>query len=488
MSKKCKNNTKFNVQPCHCEQSSAIHISSPLGTRGSQRGLEMQTLHHPQSGRSMVEMLGTLAIVGVLSAGAIGGYSYAMNKHRTNELIYEATKRAQWVGTQLEMNNPNPSLNTFGTDSFGGGRFTGEVLQLENGQIGIKVAGLKEAVCQNILNSIADNTVIREMRDVNCNDDNGTATLIFNRDLGTDDPAISESAPEASGEVVGTTPEATETATQNPDDIHCSGNGSWNGSSCYCDNGWQGDNCSEEEPESSETATGGYEPEETTTGTNQSGESGADSCNGHGTWIVSTAGANGGLCSCDNGYYGPDCSQEGAVSCDDNNNCSAGYFCLYDSSSNVSCTSGPSGQGKCVKVSGYRGGSGNGFTWSTTGMDWFSAENFCAAQNKDMPTIDSFECYQNGTSRVIRANTTDSGCCCKANGTTCNYDDWAAGGETRSSKFASKIVSLKNAFGGDRIFWTQSLTNNSCYAFRVDLDYGYVDLNDRAHGRYALCW
>ena len=29
-----------------------------------------------QSGRSMVEMLGTLAIIGVLSVGAIAGYSY----------------------------------------------------------------------------------------------------------------------------------------------------------------------------------------------------------------------------------------------------------------------------------------------------------------------------------------------------------------------------------------------------------------------------
>ena len=77
-----------------------------------------------EQGRSMVEMLGTLSIVGVLSAGAIGGYSYAMNKHRTNELIYEATKRAQWVGTQLELGS-EPSLGTFGTETFGFGEFSG---------------------------------------------------------------------------------------------------------------------------------------------------------------------------------------------------------------------------------------------------------------------------------------------------------------------------------------------------------------------------
>ncbi len=36
-------------------------------------------------GRSMVEMLGVLAVVGVLSAGALAGYSQAMKKHKLNQ-------------------------------------------------------------------------------------------------------------------------------------------------------------------------------------------------------------------------------------------------------------------------------------------------------------------------------------------------------------------------------------------------------------------
>ena len=38
-----------------------------------------------QLGRSMVEMLGVLAIIGVLSVGAIAGYSKAMHKHKLNQ-------------------------------------------------------------------------------------------------------------------------------------------------------------------------------------------------------------------------------------------------------------------------------------------------------------------------------------------------------------------------------------------------------------------
>ena len=40
-----------------------------------------------QSGRSMIEMLGVLAIIGVLSVGGIAGYSKAMLKFRTNKTL-----------------------------------------------------------------------------------------------------------------------------------------------------------------------------------------------------------------------------------------------------------------------------------------------------------------------------------------------------------------------------------------------------------------
>ena len=40
-----------------------------------------------QNGRSMIEMLGVLAIIGVLSVGGIAGYSKAMMKFKTNKTI-----------------------------------------------------------------------------------------------------------------------------------------------------------------------------------------------------------------------------------------------------------------------------------------------------------------------------------------------------------------------------------------------------------------
>ena len=47
----------------------------------------MKLLNKTQSGRSMVEMLGVLAIIGVLSVGGIAGYSKAMHKYKMNQTI-----------------------------------------------------------------------------------------------------------------------------------------------------------------------------------------------------------------------------------------------------------------------------------------------------------------------------------------------------------------------------------------------------------------
>lgn len=44
-----------------------------------------------ETGRSMIEMLGVLAIVGVLSAGGIAGYSKAIEKSRINKAVEQIT-------------------------------------------------------------------------------------------------------------------------------------------------------------------------------------------------------------------------------------------------------------------------------------------------------------------------------------------------------------------------------------------------------------
>lgn len=65
-----------------------------------------------QSGRSMVEMLGVLAIIGVLSAGALAGFNKAMFKHKMNQTIVEVNnifQRWQELDSQMGGENISPA-------------------------------------------------------------------------------------------------------------------------------------------------------------------------------------------------------------------------------------------------------------------------------------------------------------------------------------------------------------------------------------------
>ena len=67
---------------------------------------KIKTFFISESGRSMVEMLGTLAIIGILSIGGIAGYRYAIDKHRANETMDELNKRAIIYSAQVLYSSP----------------------------------------------------------------------------------------------------------------------------------------------------------------------------------------------------------------------------------------------------------------------------------------------------------------------------------------------------------------------------------------------
>ncbi len=70
-----------------------------------------------ESGRSMVEMLGVLAIIGVLSIGGIAGYVLSMNRYRANNLIDLGAKFASLAysanATAETFNKTKPTSTNF---------------------------------------------------------------------------------------------------------------------------------------------------------------------------------------------------------------------------------------------------------------------------------------------------------------------------------------------------------------------------------------
>jgi prepilin-type N-terminal cleavage/methylation domain-containing protein len=94
-----------------------------------------------QSGRSMIEMLGVLAIVGILSAGGIAGYSMAMQSYKTSALtekvnliaqqarvlyngIYTGIAPDKLIGAGMITDNNNPFGGTLAIAASGADEFT----------------------------------------------------------------------------------------------------------------------------------------------------------------------------------------------------------------------------------------------------------------------------------------------------------------------------------------------------------------------------
>ncbi len=71
-----------------------------------------------ETGRSMIEMLGVLAIIGVLSVGGIAGYSKAMQRYRINKTIEQITLIAGNVRAFFAPQKSYEGLNAYSTSSY----------------------------------------------------------------------------------------------------------------------------------------------------------------------------------------------------------------------------------------------------------------------------------------------------------------------------------------------------------------------------------
>ncbi|MBR6411582.1 MAG: hypothetical protein IKS41_00260 [Alphaproteobacteria bacterium] len=164
-----------------------------------------------EQGRSMVEMLGVLAIIGVISIGGIAGYIYGMNKYRTNELLDGGNKRAYTISTQISLGKEpeEVSLDEFKEfDVTAGGTFD-TVATAWVGQFGLKVSGISKPVCENLIRVAGEKATLQAIAKVeegapdmtlsDCTEDN-TVYFVYNNDMSIqNDPSTSRNSSAGSG-------------------------------------------------------------------------------------------------------------------------------------------------------------------------------------------------------------------------------------------------------------------------------------------------
>jgi len=117
-----------------------------------------------QFGRSMIEMLGVLAIIGVLSIGGLLGYRRAVNNHQANTILDDANRLAFVI---LESNQAFQTNDFMDEELIDSVPYTGtynlDAFMAAGGQFGIVVTKVPKGVCEALLPKAAVEYKVRVM-------------------------------------------------------------------------------------------------------------------------------------------------------------------------------------------------------------------------------------------------------------------------------------------------------------------------------------
>ena len=318
-----------------------------------------------QSGRSMVEMLGTLAIMGVLTIGGIAGYRYAINKSNANTILNAVSQMAVTASTELTTQGSLtlPEWKDASGNLSISGAFGVETARYDDGAFGIIVSNMNDEVCERIKGmdwKVPEDVAINDETGVCDQGEANTIEFVFNNTL------TKKSAPgNAGGEDAGATC-----------DPACTGDMTCQDGSCAC----------------------------------PAGRALCDSANG-------TCCAVGEICTTAGGVAGT--CVKNTDGCTTNADCASTEFCQITASS---CTAMTGGTCTALSSVSYEDKSVSGFgTLRRSGstMSWWSAKNWCEAHGKRLIKIDNnrLDCYDASHTAF---GTTTTRYCCASDATDCN--------------------------------------------------------------------
>ena len=398
-------------------ESASCHSGPRAGIQRDNK-LMPKAFRFAQSGRSMVEMLGVLAVVGVLSIGGIMGYSYGMDKYRANETINDVNLRAMDIMSQLTQGG-EPNLNAWETTTSGGYSIS---LNSDEAPLNyyIKVEKVPYDVCHIISETMPETVVIEVDNDTEqCAD--GENTMYF-----------SYAGFDAAKAGLNKTDDICETDT---DCNECQ--------ICYdglCANLVDETPCSKGMCENGVCLKSGGEPEFTQETCSVDADCGDVGC----------AGCNDGVCS----FNSLSCTKNGQAgkchnglcevgACTTNKDCKSNQYCR---NTNASCTEEKGSM--CSELDFHKytisytdeDGNDKTETWyvSNYNMNWFNNKNACEALGRKMVSDPNELIY-----------------------------NW--NGKTDTPSPNNRLIALRNAVGVDFNIWTEKPypTNPSCTFYCV---------------------
>ena len=148
---------------------------------------------HIQFGRSMIEMIGVLAVIGILSLGGMLAYSIAMTYYRANQTIHDVMLRGSNVPMMWETYNTanRPAEYTF--VDLGNTNPVSYAVETKSEPVGqaflyrVVVSDVPEAVCKRIISMqptdidlimVGQNATYFENNHPDSNTPNATKTIV----------------------------------------------------------------------------------------------------------------------------------------------------------------------------------------------------------------------------------------------------------------------------------------------------------------------
>ncbi len=481
-------------------------------TRQSKKQVQNQS----QSGRSMIEMLGVLAIIAVLSIGGIVGYKLAMNYYQADQIANEINLMRNDLKVKYALGNEELLLGDPYDDTPADEDYTGHLSTQydrypvdydcirkdkaefyncrETDAYYIKVGNVSKGVCKPLTTLVAAmdgrwemdiNGISYTEDDLCSSDENNEIYIEFdaeevngnydsNRPEGWcgDDEDCEE--PQVCDKESNTCVECVEDGNcnaprsvcdvANHECVECIDHTDCKDSSKPRCNVEQG-SC---EPCPAETPKwNGEKCVECTTNANCF-EKGTDEpvCNAENTCEPCPEGEE----------WNSEFKECVVTSCQENSDCNKNghnhYYCHFDNTSDCSKQDGYSG--RCIdKDEDVIVIEGTDFIAKMSDMSWWSAQNFCQANKKELANIVDLNCADSITP-------SSNGYCHQTKAGNTDYDP---------DNISNTVITL-HATLGNHYFWLQEWYDEACPAGGVGLDTGRVDkwyVSVQYSNNFALC-
>ncbi len=477
--------------PCHPEERSDVRGSGQVGavfvSQGPHGGKAPSGRRESgESGRSMVEMLGTLAIMGVLSIGGVAGYRYAMDKFNANTILSEISKRAM-TASQQRLVGQAINLNEYGAAEIQGYTVTHtNDVDGDTAFFSLSVSGVPKGICDKVIQDklrtatevwLNTDTDVTDGGTCDDNENGNTIEFVFANTL---DPNATPTEPTPAPE-----PEPTPAC-----DPACTGGQECQNGTCACPTDkpkWNGTSC--EACSGSTPAWNDTECVECVTNEHCENSSKGSYCRTGITASQYTKYNN--TCGCTDNTHCNDGNQEGSQYCQINTYGTTNIEGAWYTDVTGTCASRPKLTEVQIKELDADGNQMENvlktvYKYTRSG-NWWTAANICLAHGKELFDSAWLQCNDN-----VGVNASGkSGYCCPNGTSSCTED---------ASTQSVRMQAFREAFSNSGYYWTANGYNTQCttqscnsyYAFFAhanDGDVSYYFLHSNYYSDYhgPLC-